>query len=134
VEQERITAVAQALAFVPARRLRAGCTRPRPPQLAAPPMLAGGPPQSPASARLRDTSSSIPDGCRNQRREGASKKRGPDAGEKAMTERVTHDPEKLWELIGDIRFAMFTTRSAEGVLHSRPMTTQNKAADEGGSL
>jgi general stress protein 26 len=36
----------------------------------------------------------------------------------------------LWDMIKDIRFAMFTTRSHEphhaGHLHSRPMTTQNK--------
>lgn len=32
--------------------------------------------------------------------------------------------EHLQEIIEDIRFAMFTTRSAEGALHARPMTTQ----------
>ncbi len=37
---------------------------------------------------------------------------------------------KLWSLIKDIRFAMFTTRSADGELHSRPMTTQNRQVDE----
>ncbi|MCP5281228.1 MAG: pyridoxamine 5'-phosphate oxidase family protein [Rhodoferax sp.] len=36
---------------------------------------------------------------------------------------------KLWELIKDIRFAMFTTRHANGYLHSRPMTTQNRGID-----
>jgi general stress protein 26 len=42
---------------------------------------------------------------------------------------------KLWELIKDMRFAMFTTRHASnGHLHSRPMTTQNKDIDEGASL
>lgn len=45
--------------------------------------------------------------------------------------------EKLWDMIKDIRFAMFTTRSHQaahaGHLHARPMTTQNKRL-EGGSL
>lgn len=54
-----------------------------------------------------------------------------------------HDPQRayaqqrehLWSLIRDIRFAMFTSRhSANGHLHSRPMTTQNKAIDEDASL
>lgn len=41
------------------------------------------------------------------------------------------DRQQLWELIKDIRFAMFTTRHpANGHLHSRPMTTQNKRLDE----
>lgn len=46
----------------------------------------------------------------------------------------THDREKLWELIKDIRFAMFTTRHGNGHLHSRPMTTQNKGIAEDASL
>ncbi len=41
---------------------------------------------------------------------------------------------QLWELIKDIRFAMFTTRHANGHLHSRPMTTQNAKLDEDSSL
>lgn len=36
---------------------------------------------------------------------------------------------KLGELIKDIRFAMFTTVDAEGVLRSRPMTTQQMEFD-----
>jgi general stress protein 26 len=44
------------------------------------------------------------------------------------------DREHLWSLIKHIRFAMFTTRRASGHLHSRPMTTQNKAIDEDASL
>ncbi len=40
----------------------------------------------------------------------------------------------LWELIKDIKFAMFTTRHHNGHLHSRPMTTQNKSVDEDSSL
>ena len=43
--------------------------------------------------------------------------------------------DKLWKMIKDIRFAMFTTRhGSNGHLHSRPMTTQNKALDEDASL
>lgn len=40
----------------------------------------------------------------------------------------------LWGLIKDIRFAMFTTRHANGHLHSRPMTTQNSSLDEDTNL
>ena len=39
--------------------------------------------------------------------------------------------DKLWHMIKDIRFAMFTTRHANGHLHARPMTTQNKALEAG---
>ncbi len=46
----------------------------------------------------------------------------------------THDREKLWDLIKDIKFAMFTTRHGNGHLHSRPMTTQNGSIDEDSSL
>ena len=42
--------------------------------------------------------------------------------------------DQLWGLIKDIKFAMFTTRHGNGHLHSRPMTTQNRALDEDGSL
>jgi general stress protein 26 len=34
--------------------------------------------------------------------------------------------DKLWKMIKDIRFAMFTTRHGNGHLHARPMTTQNR--------
>ena len=40
----------------------------------------------------------------------------------------------LWDLIKDIKFAMFTTHSPEGTLQSRPMTTQNAKLDEQNSL
>ena len=40
----------------------------------------------------------------------------------------------LWEMIHDIRFAMFTTRHSNGHLHSRPMTTQNAELDDDSSL
>jgi general stress protein 26 len=42
--------------------------------------------------------------------------------------------EHLWKMIKDIKFAMFTTRHDNDHLHSRPMTTQNKAIDEDESL
>ena len=45
-----------------------------------------------------------------------------------------HSREQLWNLVKDIRFAMFTTRHANGHLHSRPMTTQNTKLDEDSSL
>ena len=41
---------------------------------------------------------------------------------------------QLWDLVKDIRFAMFTTRHVNGHLHSRPMTTQNAKVDEDASL
>ena len=41
---------------------------------------------------------------------------------------------KLWNMIKDIKFAMFTTRHGNGHLHARPMTTQNHALDEDESL
>lgn len=45
-----------------------------------------------------------------------------------------HDRERLWALIKDIRFAMFTTRHGNGHLHSRPMTTQNRHIDQDANL
>ena len=42
--------------------------------------------------------------------------------------------DKLWKMIKDIKFAMFTTRHGNGHLHARPMTTQNKALDADDSL
>jgi general stress protein 26 len=52
----------------------------------------------------------------------------------ALPQDATHAREQLWGLIKDIRFAMFTTRHANGHLHSRPMTTQNTGMDEDTSL
>jgi general stress protein 26 len=46
----------------------------------------------------------------------------------------THSIVKLWDLIKDIRFAMFATRDAAGEIHSRPMTTQNSRLDEDSNL
>ena len=46
----------------------------------------------------------------------------------------THARTQLWDLIKDIRFAMFTTRRSNGHLHSRPMTTQNSKLDEDSNL
>lgn len=51
-----------------------------------------------------------------------------------MSEQPTGDRKLLWELIEDIKFAMFTTRHGNGHLHSRPMTTQNSHLDENSSL
>ena len=42
--------------------------------------------------------------------------------------------ERLWDMIKDTRFAMFTTRHRNGHLHARPMTTQNSKVDEDDSL
>lgn len=42
--------------------------------------------------------------------------------------------EVLWDLIKDTRFCMLSHRHADGSLHSHPLTTQNKALDEGASL
>lgn len=43
----------------------------------------------------------------------------------------TSDHKTLWKLIKDIRFGMLTHRHANGMLHSHPLTTQNKTLDEG---
>ncbi|HYW56038.1 MAG TPA: pyridoxamine 5'-phosphate oxidase family protein [Polaromonas sp.] len=40
----------------------------------------------------------------------------------------------LWSLIKDIKFGMLTHRHANGMLHSHPLTTQNKSDDEGSHL
>ena len=44
------------------------------------------------------------------------------------------DHQKLWDLIKDIKFGMFTHRHANGMLHSQPLTTQNKNMDEANQL
>lgn len=44
------------------------------------------------------------------------------------------DHEKLWELIKDIKFGLLVHRHANGMLHSHPLTTQNKSIDEGSIL
>jgi len=41
---------------------------------------------------------------------------------------------KLFDMIKDVKFAMFTTHKLQGHLHSRPMTTMNKSIDEDDSL
>ena len=40
----------------------------------------------------------------------------------------------LWTLVKDIKFGMLTHRHTDGQLHSAPLTTQNKADDEGTAL
>ena len=47
---------------------------------------------------------------------------------------IPSDHEKLWDLIKDIRFGMFTHRHANGMLHSLPLTTQNRSMDEAATL
>jgi general stress protein 26 len=47
-------------------------------------------------------------------------------------DRKSHDV--LWDLIKDTRFCMLSHRHADGSLHSHPLTTQNKALDEGSTL
>lgn len=42
--------------------------------------------------------------------------------------------DKLWHLIKDMKFGMFTHRHADGKLHAHPLTTQNRALDENGML
>jgi len=50
-----------------------------------------------------------------------------------MTSKAT-DHDTLWNLIKDIKFGMLTHRHADGMLHSHPLTTQNKSMDEGSVL
>ena len=53
-----------------------------------------------------------------------------------MTGDTQHHPSRqaLWNDIKDCKFAMFTTRHANGHLHSRPMTMQNTTLDADDSL
>lgn len=51
-----------------------------------------------------------------------------------MTTTTDNDHHKLWELIKDTRFGMFTHRHHDGMLHGHPLTTQNKQLDEGATL
>lgn len=51
-----------------------------------------------------------------------------------MTTTTDKDHQKLWDLIKDTRFGMFTHRHHGGLLHSHPLTTQNKALDESATL
>ncbi len=46
----------------------------------------------------------------------------------------TSDHKALWKLIKDIKFGMLTHRHANGMLHSHPLTTQNKSPDEDSQL
>jgi general stress protein 26 len=47
---------------------------------------------------------------------------------------ASKDHDTLWTLIKDMKFGMFTHRHADGMLHSHPLTTQNKSMDEGAML
>lgn len=44
---------------------------------------------------------------------------------------ATDSTTKLWELIKDIKYGMFTAHHGNGHLHSRPMTTLNRDDDRG---
>lgn len=46
----------------------------------------------------------------------------------------TSEKKTLWTLIKDIKFGMLTHSHSNGELHSHPLTTQNKAGDEGNQL
>jgi general stress protein 26 len=46
----------------------------------------------------------------------------------------TNDHQKLWDLIKDTRFGMLVHRHSDGMLHSHPLTTQNKQVDEDSTL
>jgi general stress protein 26 len=50
-----------------------------------------------------------------------------------MAEHQSEHTERFRELIKDIRYAMFTTRQADGTLRSRPMTTQTDPDDPDGA-
>jgi general stress protein 26 len=47
---------------------------------------------------------------------------------------ASEDHEKLWDLIKDIKFGMLTHRHSSGMMHSCPLTTQNKKLDENSVL
>jgi len=51
-----------------------------------------------------------------------------------MTDSTEPSRQSLWNTIRDCKFAMFTTRHANGHLHSRPMTMQNTTLDADDSL
>jgi general stress protein 26 len=51
-----------------------------------------------------------------------------------MTSSSSDTQHTLWDLIKDTRFGMFTHRHGDGMLHSHPLTTQNKSMDEGSVL
>jgi general stress protein 26 len=46
----------------------------------------------------------------------------------------SEDHKKLWDLIKDIKFGMLTHRHSSGMMHSSPLTTQNKKLDENSVL
>jgi len=47
---------------------------------------------------------------------------------------VNDEREKLWDLIKDIKFGMLTHRHSSGMMHSCPLTTQNRKLDENSML
>ncbi|RYF38546.1 MAG: general stress protein [Comamonadaceae bacterium] len=46
----------------------------------------------------------------------------------------TNDHARLWELIKDTRFGMYTHQHDDGMLHSHPLTTQNRSVDKDATL
>jgi general stress protein 26 len=56
------------------------------------------------------------------------------ADDRTITTDTTAARQQLWDLVKDIRMAMFTTRHGNGHLHSRPMTTQNTELGADASL
>lgn len=52
-----------------------------------------------------------------------------------MSNETVNNRDTLWNLVKDIKFAMFTTTHRDnGHLHSRPMTTQNSEVDHDSAL
>jgi len=47
---------------------------------------------------------------------------------------ASDEREKLWHLIKDIKFGMLTHRHSGGMMHSCPLTTQNKKLDDNSML
>lgn len=47
---------------------------------------------------------------------------------------ASEDHKKLWDLIKNIKFGMLTHRHSSGMMHSCPLTTQNKKLDENSML
>jgi general stress protein 26 len=47
---------------------------------------------------------------------------------------ASEDHDKLWNLIKDIKFGMLTHRHSGGMMHSCPLTTQNRKLDENSVL
>ena len=51
-----------------------------------------------------------------------------------MSKKSDSPHDRLWSLIKDMKFGMFTHRHTNGQLHAHPLTTQNRSLDESGTL